>query len=160
MSRQLLHIVLKFLFMKSIKIAMAALVLTVGLVASFAFTAKKNDAKPFSSTIYYDQAQSGIGITSYNVASLVTSELQDQGNWVTTQTVTFANGNNLAAITYPNEADRDGSADGFLDQHEATFALAANKSSITTTDGQTMSVFVSGSSGTSGNVTITVRNRQ
>jgi hypothetical protein len=160
-SRQLLHIVFNFLFMKRIRIAMAVLVLTVGLVASFAFTSKKNASTPlFFSTYYYDQAQSGIGITSYNIASLVTSELQDQGNWVTTQAVAFANGNNLAAIEFPEEANRDGSADGFLDKHEATFALAANKSSLNTTDGQVMVLFVSGSSGTCGNAAITIRKRQ
>jgi hypothetical protein len=148
--------------MKRIKIAMAALVLTAGMIASFAFTSKKNASKPvFNSIYYYDQAQAGVTITSYNIASLVNSEIQNDVNWVLTQqNASSQNGSNLAAMEFPEETTMDGSADGFITLHEAEDVLVAIKSLLNTTSPQPMSVFVAGSSGTSGNVTMTFYKRQ
>ncbi|MDP4264528.1 MAG: hypothetical protein Q8941_18505 [Bacteroidota bacterium] len=74
--------VLKFLFMKSIKIAMAALVLTAGLVASFAFTTtKKSVQKPFSTVTYLYDETSNIVIAKNQTNSIDPAELDAVATW-------------------------------------------------------------------------------
>jgi hypothetical protein len=100
--------------MKSIKIAMAALVVTVGLVASFAFT-NKSMHKPTLSLYLFSGAHDAI-------SQLRSSEIQSATNWAV-GTATFGTSTNLAAIDFEMETTTDGGNDGQLTVQEAIDAL-------------------------------------
>jgi hypothetical protein len=90
--------------MKRIKIAMVALLVTTGLVASFAFTNKKAHKPVNMTTYYYIAAHKFIG--SGNTNSLVESEVKDATNsWTATDpTYTLGTGDYLATINFDRDA--------------------------------------------------------
>jgi Family of unknown function (DUF6520) len=93
--------------MKRFKIALAALILTGGIVAAFAFTSKSSH-KQFTSTTYYYKTGTcyqliAPGVTDENdckKSSLDATTFKATGNWTTTSNASFADGAYIAAITF------------------------------------------------------------
>jgi hypothetical protein len=118
----------KFYFMKRFKIALAALILTGGIVAAFAF-ASKSAHKPFATVTYYYHGNNQYippGRTDQEDPrenSLTAATLTAAINWNTTSSVPFSSGNYINAISFDEETTADGGSDGQLTKQEALDAL-------------------------------------
>jgi hypothetical protein len=137
--------------MKRFKIALAALLVTGGIVAAFAFTSKSAH-KPFTTTTFYyvtgtcDQLiPSGTtGQTDCKKNSLVKLVFKNANNWTTASNVaSFANATYIAALTFNMETASDGGDDGEISISEAlngVWTYYENNSFTLPDDGQTITV--------------------
>jgi hypothetical protein len=149
--------------MRKIKFIIAALASTCTIILSLSFSSEKSKSTAFFLTTYYFDTTTAMGL-HYSIygGNLQASEITDISNWLPGN-LTFSNGNNLAAIRFPEEAfNKDGSGDGMITLQEAIQALwnyyVANGKSDLPGDGESFSAFIPGSG--SGSVDITVRRRQ
>ena len=125
--------VFKILFMKRIKIAMAALVVTVGLVASLAFTQKPPQIVDYN----YDNAASQQTYIpmGFSGQSIVRSELVTTSSWSLTASVgSHANNSDLLAIEFDlNEFGTLQAAINAVDAEYAANSLPADGVQFTDT---------------------------
>jgi hypothetical protein len=134
--------------MKRIKIAMAALLVTAGLVASFAFT-NKSAHKPVDIRTYYFTADHK-QIPPSQTNTLQHDEVVAGANWTESNPgYTFGTGDYLAAITFDQEQ---------LSKSEAISGVwtsyAAQNPDDLPTDGNTITVVKGGN-----NYTVTIRRK-
>lgn len=135
--------------MKRFKIALAALILTGGIVAAFAFTSKSSH-KPFTNTTYYyktgtcfQRIDANISDEDCKKSSLDVTTFENTANWTTTSNVsTFTDNNYIAAIEF-----NEGTGTGLLTLQQAlngvmTYynnqspkALPAENGSVTVSNG-------------------------
>jgi len=122
--------------MKKITIAMAALLVTAGLVASFAFTSEKSH-KPFA-TKYQAYTRGNNVIALSGTDHIVGLQLADNANWIdSTAILLHANTSRLKAISF-NDAEITVKQDAF----DAVSNYFIDNSGTLPSDGSTLPVVV------------------
>jgi hypothetical protein len=133
--------------MKRIKIAMAALLVTTCLVASFAFTSK-NIHKPVNVQTYFFVADHKL-VTPGMTNSLQHDEVTTGSNWNTSENYSFGTGDYLAGITFDlDQLTKSEAITGVWDSY-----VAQNPDNLPT-DGNTITVAKGGN-----NYTVTIRRK-